>query len=304
MPGPFDSAAKRLLKEKPEHYATWLVAQAIFVRQLSIELKSRNIFADGLFAITVDGKPALLHIEFQTRNDSKMAERLLEYSILASSENGWLPVYTVVIYLRRDGNVPKSPFIRKLPNGKEFQRFYYDIIELAKIPARTLLDTELLGLLPLLPLTDGGVEPELVQEMMATLEDAGETELLALAYALGGLVNGGEAYNAWFRRSFAMLDDILEESWTYQEILRKGMQKGLEQGLEQGREEERQQRIQEQRETVINLVQMRFPELVPLAEQHLFFIHKTEELHHMILKLFAVQTAEEARRAITETDED
>ena len=96
-----------------------------------------------------------------------------------------------------------------------------------------------------------------------------------------------------------MLDDILEESWTYQEILRKGMQKGLE----QGREEERQQRIQEQRETVINLVQMRFPELVSLAEQHLPFINKAEELHNLILKLFAVQTAEEARRAITETDE-
>jgi predicted transposase YdaD len=97
-----------------------------------------------------------------------------------------------------------------------------------------------------------------------------------------------------------MLDDILEESWTYQEILRKGMQKGLE----QGREEERQQRIQEQRETVINLVQMRFSELVPLAEQHLLFIHKTEELHNLILKLFVVQTAEEARRAITGTDEE
>jgi predicted transposase YdaD len=97
-----------------------------------------------------------------------------------------------------------------------------------------------------------------------------------------------------------MLDDILEESWTYQEILRKGMQKGLE----QGREEERQQRIQEQRETVVSFVQIRFPELVPLAEQHLLFIHKTEELHNLILKLFVVQTAEEARRAIAGTDED
>ncbi len=31
-----------------------------------------------------------------------------------------------------------------------------------------------------------------------------------------------------------MLEDILEESWTYKEIIQKGMQKGLEKGLEKG----------------------------------------------------------------------
>jgi hypothetical protein len=89
-----------------------------------------------------------------------------------------------------------------------------------------------------------------------------------------------------------MLDDILEESWFYQEILRKGV------------EQERQRRIQEKREIVVKLVQMRFPELVPLAEQHLPFIHDPEELHNLILKLFAVQTVDEARQVIIETDKD
>ena len=89
-----------------------------------------------------------------------------------------------------------------------------------------------------------------------------------------------------------MLDDILEESWLYQELLRKGA------------EQEHQRRIQEQRETVVSFVQMRFPELVPLAEQHLHFIHDPEELHNLILKLFAVQTIDEARRVIAGTDED
>jgi len=89
-----------------------------------------------------------------------------------------------------------------------------------------------------------------------------------------------------------MLDDILEESWTYQYILRKGV------------EQERQRRIQEQRETVVSFVQMRFPELVPLAEQHLHLIHDADALHNLLLKLFAVQTVDEARQVITETDKD
>ena len=296
MPGPFDSAAKRLLREKPEHYVQWLVDQATFVRQLPTELKSRNVYADGLFAITVNGEPELLHMEFQMRNDPNIGKRLLEYNVLASSENDWLPVYTVVIYLRKVGNIPKSPFIRKHGNGKEYQRFYYDSIELAKLSARALLDKGLSGLLPLLSMTDGGTEPELMQEMTETLLDAGEKELLALAFMFGNTVDGGRAYNEWFAKRLAMLDDILEGSPLYQELLRRGAEKG--------REEERRRRIQEQRDTVVNFVQMRFPELVPLARQNLQFIHDPEELHNLILKLFAAQTAEEARQAITGTDED
>jgi predicted transposase YdaD len=294
MPGPFDNATKRLLREKPQHFVSWLVAEGIFLRILSNELKSRNIFADGLFSITVNEKPALLHIEFQTRKHATMPERLLEYNVLASSENGWLPVYTCVVYLRKDGKVPESPLIRSLPSGEESHRFYFHVIEVAKISAKQLLQRGLLGLLPLLPLTDGGTEPEVMQEMVTTLTVAREVELLALAYTLGGLVPGNEAYDAWFKRSFAMLEDILEESWTYQEIIQKG--------LEKGREEERQQRVQEQRETLLSFVQVRFPELIPIAKQLVTAIKDPETLHNLTIRLFAVQTVEEAKQVLMEAE--
>ncbi len=300
MPGPFDNAAKHLLREKPQHFVSWLVAGGVFRRILPNELKSRNIFADGLFSIVVNEQPALLHIEFQTRNHETVPKRLLEYNVLASSENEWLPVYTCVIYLRKDGRVPESPLIRMLPSGEEGHRFYYQVVEVGKISAKQLLQKGLLGLLPLLPLTKSGAEPEVMQEMVTTLEEAGEIELLALAYAFGGLVSGNKAYNEWFKRSFAMLEDILEESWTYQEMIKKGMQKGLEKGLEKGREEERQQWVQEQRETLLSFVQMRFPELVPVARQQVASIKDPGALHDLIIKLFAVQAAEEARQALME----
>jgi flagellar biosynthesis/type III secretory pathway protein FliH len=103
-----------------------------------------------------------------------------------------------------------------------------------------------------------------------------------------------------------MLEDILEESWTYQEISRKGMQKGLEkgleQGLEQGREEERQKWVLEKQETLISFVQVRFPELVSLAKQQTASIKDPEELHNLIIKLFSMQTADEARNALMEVE--
>src|SRR6516164_6553607 len=89
-------------------------------------------------------------------------------------------------------------------------------------------------------------------------------------------------------RSFAMLEDILEESWTYQEIARKGMQKGLE----QGREEERQQWLREQHETLLSFVQVRFPVLDSLPKQQTTPINDPEALHNLIVKLFGMQTAD------------
>ena len=109
-----------------------------------------------------------------------------------------------------------------------------------------------------------------------------------------------------------MLEDILEESWTYQEIDRKGMQKGLDlglqkglekglqKGLEQGREEERQEWVQEQHETLLSFVQVRFPELVSLAKQQTAPINDPEALHNLIVTLFNVQTADEAKQALME----
>ncbi len=300
MPGPYDNATKRLLREKPQHFVSWLVPEGVFKQNLSVELKSRNIYADGLFAITVNEQPALLHTEFQTGKDGLMAERLLEYNVLASSENNWLPVYTCVIYLRRDSEVPKSPLIRRLPNGEEVHHFHYQVVEVAKISAKQLLQRGLPGLLPLLPLTDGGAQPEIMQEAVTTLVEAREIELLALAYTFGGLVSGNRVYDEWFKRSFAMLEDILEESWTYQEIAKKGMQHGLEKGWEQGREEERQQWVQEQHETLLSFIQVRFPELVSLAKQQTAPINDPAVLHNLIVTLFNVQTADEAKQALME----
>ena len=298
MPGPWDSAGKQFLRAIPQHVVSWLIKGAKFVRALPTELKSRNIYADGLYAIQVDGKPALLHIEFQSRRHKIIPERLMEYNVLASSENDWLPVYTFVIYLRKDGEVPTSPLIRRLVGGKENHVFYFEVVEVAKISARSFLQSGLYGLYPLILLTEGGTQPEVVQEMVETLTEERQIELLALAYTFGGLVPGSEAYDSWFKRSFAMLDDILEESWTYQEIVKKGLEKGERLGEQRGRELERQQRIQEQHQTVMNLMRIRFPELVAFAEPRIEAIKDADVLHTLINQLFAVQTEEEAKQAI------
>jgi type II secretory pathway component PulM len=93
-----------------------------------------------------------------------------------------------------------------------------------------------------------------------------------------------------------MFQDLLSESWVYQEIGQKY--------LEKGREEERQQELQRQRQTIIGFVQRRFPEISTLAEQQTAKITDPETLQTVILELLDAQTIEEARQILLNLDKD
>jgi hypothetical protein len=119
---------------------------------------------------------------------------------------------------------------------------------------------------------------------------AEEYDLLAISQVIGGLVFKTGPELEWFRKRFSMFQDILRESWVYQEI--------IEQGVEKGREEEREGRLQEQREMLMRLIQLRFPELEALAKQQSNDIMNPEILPPVNFKMLDAQTVEEARQLL------
>src|SRR5438876_4934761 len=252
MAGAWDSMTKRMIGANPEHFTKWLASEATFVAVLDIELKSKHLYADSLLQITQEDKPGLLHIEVQMRRDPEMQVRLLEYNILASRQYDHLPVYSYVICLREEADVADPPFIRRFPDedGVEVHRFYYRVIRLWLVPAEILLQIEWMGLLPLVTLTQGGKQPEVVKGMIDRLAEAHEWDLLAISQLLGGLAFKQGPEREWFKRRFSMYQDILRESWVYQEI---------------GQEFHEEGRIQEQHEMLKSFLQLRFPETLALA---------------------------------------
>ena len=93
----WDDSMKRLIREYPQHFVSWLLMGALFQETVSIELKNRTREADFLLEVTLNGQAILLHIEFQSTDDTKMEHRLLEYNVLATLEHK-RPVYSSVIY--------------------------------------------------------------------------------------------------------------------------------------------------------------------------------------------------------------
>ncbi len=147
MAGPWDSVMKRMIGANPEDFVRWLASEATFVAALDIELKSQHIYADALLKVIKEEKPGLLHVEIQTYYDPEIQVRLMEYNFLASRQYDHLPVYSYVICLREEANVPDSPLIRRFLSEEEIHRFYYRVIRLWLIPAEVILQPRQIGLL-------------------------------------------------------------------------------------------------------------------------------------------------------------
>jgi hypothetical protein len=98
-----------------------------------------------------------------------------------------------------------------------------------------------------------------------------------------------------------MLEDILKESWVYQEI-GQAYEKSFKQGFDQGRAEERQKTIEVLHLILECFVETHFPEITKLATQHIDTIDDPETLQTVFYKLLAARNLEQAKGIFSEVD--
>jgi flagellar biosynthesis/type III secretory pathway protein FliH len=94
-----------------------------------------------------------------------------------------------------------------------------------------------------------------------------------------------------------MLEDILRDTPVYQEVLAEGVEKGLEQGLEKGLEQGiKEGKLEAQRQTLLDIVQERFPAIARLAKQQADAIEDPEVLRRLTVKISIVKTTKAAEQ--------
>jgi len=288
MAGQWDSFTKRLIGMRPEQYARWLMPNATLISTLDIELKAQHFFADALIKVLLCDQPALMHVELQTYEDPTMGKRMLEYNILAEHQYE-LPTCSFVIHLRKR-RVDKAPYVRRFVDGGITHRFHFRVVKLWEVTAQSIVDLGWDGLLPLLPLTKGGKRPEMVQIMIDRLAgENGDKDLLALAEMLGGLAFTKESEKVWFKRRFAMFQDIMKDSWVYQEIVQESEERGLAKGL------------QAQRRVIVNIVRNRFPELEELASQHVAYMNDLDALSLLTVSVASAPDVDALRKLLNDS---
>ncbi len=284
MPKPYDDALKKLFRANAQDFVALVQDSLRVVEFLPTELDAEHIFADGLArCIDETQQEDLVHFEFQREYDPRMGERLLEYSVLASRLNDYLPVISCVICLKKNQHIPRPPFIKRRSSGSAIIHFNYVYIDLGEISVTDLLAKDLPGLLPLLPLTESGNTRETVDIMAEELIRMNNADLLWIGLTLAGKVLTGDGDQEWLRRRIAMLEDFLADSPIYQETIETGKMQALS--------STRQTLSQD----LLELIKVRFPGLKTLAQIRISEINSPDSLSHLFLKMGVAQTEQEAR---------
>lgn len=290
MAEPWDDSLKTFINENPQDFVSWLLEDAQFKKKLQTEFKTRTIRADGLLEAAQHGKDMLLQIEFQSTNDPTIGERLLEYSFEAKRTHK-LPVHSCVIYLRDAGEVQQSPLRWTLPDDRQVLRFDYQIIELAKVPTDELRQKDLKGLLPLLILTQGGATHEVVEEVITKLVTSEQQELLPITELLSSLVFTSGPDKEWILWRFSQMQNILRETWAYQEMTQEARKEGREEGKLEGL-----------RRAILKIVQKRFPEMADVTQKQIEDITNSASLEDLLVNISSAQDLQEALQALVTLD--
>jgi len=299
--GSWDGNLKRLVQEAPQDFVDWLLSGALFEAELSPHLRHRQVNADLLYRLRFGNHPLLLHLEFQRRSDPQMARRLWEYNVLATCKFD-CPVYSFVLYLKKDGPVAQSPHQVFLHDGRMLHHFHFGVIKLWDVPSASLLDAGLPGLLPLLPLTREGKRRETIDAMIKGLCPPGEAPnsgLLSVAYGLASLVFEERDEHEWLKRRFFMLEELLAESWVFREWREKALVEGREEGLKQGMQEAMEQEMQRHRWMLLSLIQARFPALAQLAEERGKILNDPEQFKSLLLNVSLAANEQEAKEHLS-----
>src|SRR5579859_7269848 len=233
----WDCLTKELMQAGPQDLISWIFPNATYVGELNTELLNEPVRADQMYTITWEGEQMGFHIEFQKRHDTNMGRRVWRYNALACDRTD-LPIYSVVIYLADDERpVVDPPYAIKLPNGEIVHYFMFQNIKLWEIPSETLLEQNLPGLLPLLPLTREGQQRETVEQMYRRLQQAGKTDLLAIGYSIAFHALQQETEHQWLEKIFMENEKILEgtplDDKTYKRGIIQCLDKCQAEGFEQ-----------------------------------------------------------------------
>lgn len=234
---PYDAATKALIETDPAGWVAFLGCPVPpgAVSLVDADLSTVSAEADKVIRVEFPA-PWLLHLELQASRDDTLERRMLRYHALLHDRHGF-PVCSAAILLRPAANLPflNGELQMESPIGLPWS-FRYGVVRVWELPPAAFLNGPL-GLLPLAPMS-GMAEPEVelpgvVRQMETRMREVDEPELknrLWIAtYVLMGL-----RYNQTIADTVLSGVRDMEESVTYQAIVKRGLQQGMQQGMQQG----------------------------------------------------------------------
>jgi predicted transposase YdaD len=291
---PFDVTAKDLIED---YAAIWpLLAGPWPCRTVDVidaDVSTVTGAADKVLLVHGPEFDSILNLEVQSGHTLGLPARLHLNSTLLERRHDLL-VRSAVVLLRRQAQASNMTGLWELCFPDEqvpYDSFRFRVVRIWELPLEPLL-IGALGFLPLAPLTDeaaaqlptviGRLEERIRRE--AGLEEA--DKLRTSAFILMGLRYSEELIDSLFEGVSTM-----EESVTYQAIIRKGIEKGIEQGLEKGTAKGLAQgMLKEAKGILLLLGEKRFGPPDPAARSAIEALTDREKVEYLTQRLLEVES--------------
>ncbi len=148
---PFDNLTKALFGLDGAKIIPELIPGVRVEAAQNIEIDRSKLKADLVFKIWYKGLLAVLNLEMQSREDSYIGARLLQYIAGLCDFYKDLPILCVVIYLFKC-KVEEPPYIIECADKRSVV-FDYDVIKLWEVESAWIVERHLIPLYILLPAT-------------------------------------------------------------------------------------------------------------------------------------------------------
>lgn len=281
---PYDSALKSLIGDEVAEILPNLLPGAEYISEQNIEIDRTTLRADLVYNILYRGLPHILNMELQTGADEDMPLRMLVYHVGLYAKHR-KPVISMVMY-PFETSIPESPF-REMSAEETLLLLHFKVLPLWKLEAAPFLRDHVVCMDSLLPAMKG-VNADLLIQAIKEMEQRYRFpqlghHLVRLRTILRRSRALSEEDKKKVEKHMQIYDSLLESDPVFQQKL------AFEKALERG------QAIQAFRNTIIEIVRLRFPELVELAHQRLAWIEYLEELTKIIVRLATAETQDAAR---------
>ena len=295
----YDNTLKYLSDQLPHHYVDLVFEECKGdIALLDRELPSTKRESDCLIKVSDTTKHTefILHLEFQSSYDANMPHRMLSYYARILDKYK-LPVYPVVIclYPNRPGlDIPDS-YVSSI-NNKDILTFKFDVLKIWEIEANRIIDSNLYGLFPILPLVNHGKtdDKDHLAECFDLVKnlDIEDDTLKADIYLSTGILAGLRYSKKTIKN--LMKVELLKESVIYQDILNKGRNEGRNEGRKEGMEKGME-------ESIIRILSKRFGNISPGLADIIYHAKNKSQLHKLIDLALSSNNISEFEKKIQKT---
>lgn len=254
----YDRALKALMDDHAAEIIPELIPGSQVIAEQNTEINRTNLRADLVYLITYKGKAHTLNLELQTEMDTDMSYRMLRYHVELYGKYR-LPVLSVVMY-PFEMTFPE-PVFREKSDEEILLEFPYRELLLWTLEAERYVHKGIVSMYTLLPAMKGVNVPMLLQALDAMEQKYGRGPYLARhLWRFQVILRRSKMLSEQDKRlveeEMESYDSLLDNDPKFQERVAKAAAQVAAQAAAQAKQE-----------TMLLVVQTRFPNLAELAKQ-------------------------------------